>query len=49
MEQGLFDFMADDPDWEWVLIDSTLVRAHAGASGASKKRVVSAGSQSGGD
>lgn len=36
--QGLFEFMADDPDWEYVLIDSTIVRAHACASGAAKKK-----------
>ena len=36
--QGMFEYMADDPDWEYVMIDSTIVRAHACASGASKKK-----------
>jgi len=36
-EQRMTHF-ADDPDMENVLLDSTLVRAHACAAGATKKR-----------
>ena len=34
--QGLFEYMADDLDWEYVMIDSTTVRSHACASGYKK-------------
>jgi putative transposase len=33
----LFDQVADDPDLQAVLVDSTVVRAHACAAGAPKK------------
>ena len=40
-EQGvwrrLFEHLADDPDLESVMIDSTIVRAHPCAAGAPKK------------
>jgi transposase len=29
---------AQDPDWEWGMLDSTVVRAHPCAAGAEKKR-----------
>lgn len=32
----LFAHVADDPDWQEVLLDSTVVRAHACAAGAKK-------------
>ena len=35
----LFDQVADDPDLQAVLIDATVVRAHACAAGAPKKTV----------
>ena len=35
----LFDPVADDPDLQAVLIDATVVRAHACAAGAPKKTV----------
>ena len=31
---GLFHAMADTPDFEYVLIDSTISKVHADASGA---------------
>ena len=37
--QELFEHGADDPDREWLLLDSTIVRAHPCAAGALKKRV----------
>lgn len=37
--QALFDHFAMDPDLEWLLLDSTIVRAHACAAGALKKTV----------
>ena len=40
-EQGiweqLFQHFADDPDMEWLIIDSTTVRAHPCAAGMPKK------------
>lgn len=35
--QALFDHLAADPDCEWLLLDSTIVRAHPCAAGALKK------------
>ena len=35
--QGLFEFMADDLDREYVMIDSTTVRSHACSCGYKKK------------
>ena len=35
--QGLFAAMSDDPDFEYLIIDSTIVRAHQHAGGAKKK------------
>ncbi len=32
--QRIFDAFADDPDFEYVIIDSTIVRAHQHAAGA---------------
>jgi len=34
--QRIFAAMADDPDFEYLIIDSTIVRAHQHASGAKK-------------
>ena len=40
-EQGiwkqLFQHVADDPDMEWLIIDSTVIRAHPCAAGTPKK------------
>jgi len=30
----MFDALADDPDFEYLIVDSTIVRAHQHASGA---------------
>lgn len=42
IEAGVFDQMfeviAADPDLEWLMIDSTIVRAQAQAAGAQRKR-----------
>ncbi len=42
IDQGVFDRMfeaiAADPDLEWLMIDSTIVRAQAQAAGARRKR-----------
>lgn len=42
VEQGVFDrifeAMADEPDFEWLAIDATVIRAQAQASGARRKR-----------
>ena len=35
----LFEHFSDDRDLEYLLIDSTIVRAHACSAGAQKKRV----------
>lgn len=32
--QRIFDALADDPDFEYLIVDSTIVRAHQHASGA---------------
>jgi transposase len=32
--QRIFEVMSDDPDFEYLIIDSTIVRAHQHASGA---------------
>lgn len=37
--QALFEGLADDADREWLMIDSTVVRAHACAAGAKKAKV----------
>ena len=34
--QRIFTAMADDPDFEYLIIDSTIVRAHQHAAGAKK-------------
>lgn len=34
-----------DPDLEWLILDSTVVRAHQHAAGAEKKRTARAGSR----
>jgi len=33
---GIFAAMADDPDFEYLIVDSTIVRAHQHAAGAKK-------------
>lgn len=42
IEQGVFDrifeAVASDPDFEWLMIDATVVRANAQAAGARRKR-----------
>jgi transposase len=40
--QRLFERL-QDPDLEWLLLDSTIVRAHACAAGAKKKATAAAG------
>ena len=35
--RGIFEAMSGDPDFEYLIIDSTIVRAHQHASGAKKK------------
>ena len=37
--QALFEGLAQDADREWLMIDSTVVRAHACAAGAKKAKV----------
>jgi transposase len=37
--QRLFEHCADEPDREWLLLDSTIIRAHPCAAGALKKTV----------
>ena len=32
----IFEAMSDDPDFEYLIVDSTIVRAHQHASGAKK-------------
>ena len=43
-EQGVWEdmhqYFVDDPDMEWVMLDSTVVRAHPCAAGAEKKTAV---------
>jgi putative transposase len=33
----MFEAMSDDPDFEYLIVDSTIIRAHQHASGAQKK------------
>jgi len=33
----IFEAMSDDPDFEYLIVDSTIVRAHQHAAGARKK------------
>ena len=44
--QRVFEALAQDADNEWVMIDSTIVRAHQHSAGAKKPRLPSHGSQS---
>jgi transposase len=37
--EALFRHAAQDPDLEWLVLDSTTIRAHPCAAGASKKTV----------
>jgi len=37
--QRMLAYFADDPDMEHLMLDSTIVRAHPSAAGASKKTV----------
>ena len=37
---ALHQHLADDPDTEYLIIDSTIVRAHPDAAGAPKKGAV---------
>jgi putative transposase len=34
--QRIFEAMADDPDFEYLIVDSTIIRAHQHAAGAKK-------------
>jgi transposase len=34
----IFEAVAAEPDLEWVMLDATVIRAHAQAAGAPKKR-----------
>ena len=38
--QALLKGLSDDADLEWLMLDSTVVRAHACATGAKKKREI---------
>lgn len=38
MWREMFEHFADDPDMEKLMVDSSVVRAHACAAGASEKR-----------
>lgn len=42
IEQGVFDrifeAVTNDPDFEWLMIDATVIRANAQAAGARRKR-----------
>lgn len=35
--ERLFNSLADMPDWDYVLVDSTIIRAHQHSSGAPKR------------
>jgi hypothetical protein len=35
----IFEAMSDDPDFEYLIVDSTIVRAHQHAAGAKKGRL----------
>jgi transposase len=37
--QRIFQAMSDDPDFEYLMIDSTVIRAHQHAAGAKKRRL----------
>lgn len=43
--QKLFEAL-QDPDLEWLILDSTVIRAHPCAAGAPKKRTARAGKRS---
>jgi len=43
--QKVFDAL-QDPDLEWLILDSTVIRAHPCAAGAEKKRTARAGKMS---
>jgi transposase len=43
--QKIFEQL-QDPDLEWLILDSTIIRAHPHAAGAKKGRTVQAGSRS---
>jgi putative transposase len=34
--QRIFEALSDDPDFEYLIVDSTIVRAHQHAAGAKK-------------
>ena len=34
----VFEAVAAEPDLEWVMLDATVIRAHAQAAGARRKR-----------
>lgn len=38
--QALFEYFKQDPELEYLIVDSTIVRAHPSAAGASKKKAV---------
>jgi len=38
--EQLFRHVAHDPDTEWLALDTTVIRAHASAAGALKKKAV---------
>ncbi len=35
---GIFRFLATDADFEWLMVDATIVRAHQHAAGARKEK-----------
>ena len=35
--ERLFNALADNPDWDYVLVDSTIIRAHQHSAGAPKR------------
>ncbi len=35
--ERLFNALADTPDWDYVLVDPTIIRAHQHSAGAPKK------------
>jgi transposase len=43
--QKVFDVL-QDPDLEWLILDSTIIRAHPHAAGAKKKATAAAGNRS---
>ena len=36
MWRRIFEAMSDDPDFEYLIVDSTIIRAHQHAAGAKK-------------